>query len=342
MYLSRDGILAILDQLAVNTHDQVLPFNPQTQVQPASLDLRLSNVFWEKNAELGRSTIDFRSHKLEENSPRRLWRKRVLAESESIKLMPMKTINARTHERFKMPSALCGVLYGRSSFSRLGLAITQNGTFINPGWEGHFPLQLTNLGPYPIVLLPYIGICQLCFVSLSSTPSLSYGSPELGSKYAQDDGGPSLWWRDNSVKDAASAMKRRDVTAGSREIIESYLATKDLTVLDRFNKCLARIPVGDFSISTALVSFLHSEKRLIWRYNAGKLASSIIALLVGGIVTTFLYDKGLSLRPNEVIISILCLAVVAGGLWHATFSQPPVFLNKAEEEELLKAVENAS
>ncbi len=61
------------------------------------------------------------------------------------------------------------------------------------------PLQLYNAGEYPIVITPYLPLCQLMLIPLSGLPERSYGEPELESKYINDDGGPSLWWRDRLV-----------------------------------------------------------------------------------------------------------------------------------------------
>jgi deoxycytidine triphosphate deaminase len=95
--------------------------------------------------DLGRSSI----HELD---PIRDWKRFEVNEGQFVTLKPGQTIMARVYERFRMPDDCAGKIEGRSSFARLGLAVHCTGDFINPGWEGYMPLQLSNVGPYPLRL----------------------------------------------------------------------------------------------------------------------------------------------------------------------------------------------
>ncbi|MEP6693919.1 MAG: dCTP deaminase, partial [Chloroflexota bacterium] len=55
--------------------------------------------------------------------------------------------------------------------------------FIDPAWDGHITLELSNVNTIPITLYPGMRIGQLSFFPLSSPAERPYGSPELGSSY---------------------------------------------------------------------------------------------------------------------------------------------------------------
>ncbi len=76
----------------------------------------------------------------------------------------------RVYEKLHIPERYAGKIEGRSSFARLGLSIHATGDFINPGWSGFMPLQLYNAGEYPIVITPYLPLCQLMLIPLSGLP----------------------------------------------------------------------------------------------------------------------------------------------------------------------------
>jgi len=76
-----------------------------------------------------------------------------------------------------------------SSLGRLGLLIHSTAGFIDPGWDGHITLELSNVNNLPITLYPGMRIGQLSFFRLSSPAERPYGSRELGSSY-QGQSGP--------------------------------------------------------------------------------------------------------------------------------------------------------
>ena len=70
-----------------------------------------------------------------------------------------------------------------SSLGRLGLLIHSTAGFIDPAWDGHITLELSNVNTIPITLYPGMRVGQLSFFPLSSRAERPYGSPELGSSY---------------------------------------------------------------------------------------------------------------------------------------------------------------
>jgi len=83
-----------------------------------------------------------------------------------------------------------------SSLGRLGLLIHSTAGFIDPGWDGHVTLELSNVANLPITIYPEMKIGQLSFVQLSEPAERPYGSEGIGSKY-QGQRGPtaSRYWQ---------------------------------------------------------------------------------------------------------------------------------------------------
>lgn len=208
MYLSAESLLAKLPELDFQTHNGEHPFRQDEQLQPASIDLKLSNVFWVPHS---RRALDLKKATIMEISPRRYWKKRTLSEGEHIKLLPGQMLLGRVHEIFTVLSGCAGKIEGRSSYARLGLSVHCTGDFVNPGYRGSMPLQLVNHNPFPVVIYPYVPLCQLVLIKLDSTTGVKYGSDDVQSKYKNDDGGPSCWWRDRQIKRLRENMKAHDL-----------------------------------------------------------------------------------------------------------------------------------
>jgi deoxycytidine triphosphate deaminase len=222
MYLADQDLKALLPELQFKTAHPKHVFEPDSQIQPCSIDLRLDNVFW---LQRWGQQIDLRRTSLLEQQPRRHWEKRRLSDGQSITLRPREMILGRTYESFRIPAGFAGKLEGRSSFSRMGLAIHCSADFINPGYGGHMPLQLINLGTHTIKVYPYLSVCQLIVIKLSSKSARLYGDDDLHSKYVDDDGGPSFWWRDKRIRALQTALGMRSAGRHSIGVARLYRPT---------------------------------------------------------------------------------------------------------------------
>ena len=98
-------------------------------------------------------------------------------------LHPGEFVLGSTLERIKLPDDLVARLEGKSSLGRLGLLIHSTAGFIDPGWDGHVTLELSNVANLPITIYFGMKIGQLSFVQLTEPASAPYGSAGLGSKY---------------------------------------------------------------------------------------------------------------------------------------------------------------
>ena len=104
-------------------------------------------------------------------------------------LHPGEFVLGSTRERLRLPDDLVSRVEGKSSLGRLGLLIHSTAGFIDPAWDGHITLELSNVNTIPITLYAGMRIGQLSFFELSSPAERPYGSPQLGSSY-QGQSGP--------------------------------------------------------------------------------------------------------------------------------------------------------
>jgi deoxycytidine triphosphate deaminase len=70
-----------------------------------------------------------------------------------------------------------------SSLGRLGLLIHSTAGFIDPGWDGHVTLELSNVANLPITIYYGMKIGQVSFMQMTEPAAVPYGSSSLGSKY---------------------------------------------------------------------------------------------------------------------------------------------------------------
>src|SRR5436305_373554 len=98
-------------------------------------------------------------------------------------LHPGEFVLGSTLERIRLPDDLVARLEGKSSLGRLGLLIHSTAGFIDPGWDGHVTLELSNVANLPITIYPGMKIGQISFMQLTEPAATPYGSEAIGSKY---------------------------------------------------------------------------------------------------------------------------------------------------------------
>jgi len=104
-------------------------------------------------------------------------------------LHPGEFVLGSTLERVTLPNDLVARLEGKSSLGRLGLLIHSTAGFIDPGFDGHVTLELSNVANLPITIYNGMKIGQISFMQMTEPAAKPYGSGELGSKY-QGQRGP--------------------------------------------------------------------------------------------------------------------------------------------------------
>jgi len=103
-------------------------------------------------------------------------------------LHPGEFVLGSTLERVSLPDDLVARLEGKSSLGRLGLLIHSTAGFIDPGWDGHVTLELSNVANLPITIYPEMKIGQISFMQMTEPATTPYGSAGIGSKYKGQTG----------------------------------------------------------------------------------------------------------------------------------------------------------
>lgn len=151
-------------------------------VQPASIDVRLDRYF--------RLFDNHRYAVIDPAAPQPGLTRQVEASGDDpFVLHPGEFVLGSTYERVHLGDDIAARLEGKSSLGRLGLLTHSTAGFIDPGFDGHVTLELSNTATMPILLYPGMKIGQLCFFALSSPAETPYGSQQAGSHY-QGQRGP--------------------------------------------------------------------------------------------------------------------------------------------------------
>jgi dCTP deaminase len=156
--------------------------DPDLQIQPASVDLRLGDRF----LEFRRTNIPC-IHPESETEVGEYVSETVVEEHEDFVLHPGDFVLGTTIERVSIPDDLVAHVEGRSSLGRLAVVVHATAGLADPGYEGQITLELSNLGAAPVALTPGMRISQLTFTELSSPAERPYGA-DRGSKYQGQDG----------------------------------------------------------------------------------------------------------------------------------------------------------
>src|SRR5437870_7393238 len=69
-------------------------------------------------------------------------------------LHPGEFVLGSTLERILLPDDLVARLEGKSGLGRLGLLIHSTAGYIDPGWDGHVTLELSNVANLPVTIYP--------------------------------------------------------------------------------------------------------------------------------------------------------------------------------------------
>ena len=184
MVLSDGAIGRLLEsgRIRIDPYDSTL-------MQPSSLDVRVDRLF----RVFRNSRYPYIDVKQEQEELTELVE---VPDGEAFILHPGEFVLGSTLERVTLPDDLVARLEGKSSLGRLGLLIHSTAGFIDPGWDGHVTLELSNVANLPITIYPGMKIGQLSFVQLSEPALRPYGSQGIGSKYQGQRGPtPSRYWR---------------------------------------------------------------------------------------------------------------------------------------------------
>ena len=91
---------------------------------------------------------------------------------------------ARSVEYFKIPRNVMTVCLGKSTYARCGIIV--NITALEPEWEGHVTIEISNTTPVPVMIYAFEGIAQVLFFEAEEDCEISYA--EKKGKYQGQTG----------------------------------------------------------------------------------------------------------------------------------------------------------
>ena len=91
---------------------------------------------------------------------------------------------ARSLEYFRLPRSIMGICLGKSSYARCGIVV--NITPLEPEWQGHLTIEISNTTPLPARIYSNEGIAQVLFFEAGSLPEVSYADRK--GKYQSQQG----------------------------------------------------------------------------------------------------------------------------------------------------------
>lgn len=274
-----------------------------------------------------------------------------------IKLWPGQTILTHINNRIILPADCAGKIEIKSTYARLSLSITA-GDFCNPGYNGFFPLEITNHGNHIVVLHTGSVMGQLMLIPVSGIILVEYSKKATQkNNNGIDDGTPYTFWLERSIK------KIRKET-GNELIIESYehlrkairsSTSDDVNACrDRFDDgflvfCQRRIKKERFkdkdnkpNIRKMIDCFISREKIIQSIYSIRWLS------LIGGIINIFipvynLFAKVEKETPINNIKALLVIAIILfAGFILLQIKKPKAFctFKKIDVEKALERVIN--
>lgn len=164
MFLSDTEIREMIE----NGRLEISPFS-QSQIQSASIDLTLGNVF--SKITTGQNEI------ILPNRPP----KYKMIPTNMYLLDPGEFILATTQEYLRLPDDVIAFIEGRSSYGRLGLFV-QNAGWIDPGFEGELTLQLYNANKASIAVEAGMRLGKIVFAKTGKPAAHPYNGKYQGQK----------------------------------------------------------------------------------------------------------------------------------------------------------------
>jgi dCTP deaminase len=90
----------------------------------------------------------------------------------------------RTVEYFRIPRGVLAICLGKSTYARCGIIV--NVTPLEPSWEGHVTIEVSNTTPLPARIYANEGICQFLFLEGDQECETSYA--DRAGKYMRQTG----------------------------------------------------------------------------------------------------------------------------------------------------------
>ena len=165
MILSNRDIMAEIESGGLNFD----PMIESDQVSTSSVDLRLGDVFTRPQKPLTGVSFSIDPDKV---SPEEVFRKYgeviTVPDGEKFELKPGDFVLSYTLEKVELPNYLAARIEGRSKMARFGVSIHLTAPTVQANFKGQLRLEISNIGPYTVLLEPGTQFCQLIIEKLSS------------------------------------------------------------------------------------------------------------------------------------------------------------------------------
>ena len=221
-------------------------------------------------------------------------------------LLPKQTVLTHIANRIKIPNDCAGKIEIKSTYARLSLSIT-SGDFCNPGYDGYFPLEITNHGNHIIQVHAKSVMAQLMIIALPGPILVEYSKKATQkNEKGFDDGIPYTFWTERSIKKLRENAGdeslivlfnnlKKQITPQVVDDINAYKSRFDDTFLtycqnvihkERFKNQDNKRP----DVKKILNSYIEREKRLKWLYSI-RFISLVMAILSLGKLVFDIYIK---------------------------------------------------
>jgi dCTP deaminase len=161
----REKITALMKAPLIKDRLIITPLMDENQIGPASIDVRLGNVF----IVVRRGNLGSIDPATTEDQPQRYHASHYSNFGQKFFLHPHELVLASTLEYVRLPSHVAVSVTTRSSWGRVGLVIA-TATAVHPGWKGSITLELLNHGEVPLVLYPGLSVAQMVLYDAVGAP----------------------------------------------------------------------------------------------------------------------------------------------------------------------------
>ena len=148
---------------------------PHTPFDTHSVDLRLADAISVPKA--GQFTYDLTQPGSIANTITQHSDELTITEGQPFHLKPNQFVLGNTLESIELPispdspTCLSARIEGKSSRARFGLLVHFTAPTVHPGFQGTLTLEIINLGPASLLLIPGMYIAQLIVEEVKGTPS---------------------------------------------------------------------------------------------------------------------------------------------------------------------------
>ena len=164
------------------THNMIDPFEDK-QVRGTKISYGLSSYGYD--ARVSNEFKIFTNINSEIIDPKNFKQNNFISKNgEECIIPPNSFVLSNTVEYFKIPNDVMVICLGKSTYARCGIIV--NVTPLEPSWEGHVTLEISNATPLPAKIYANEGVAQFIFLKGNEKPDITYADRD--GKYMKQSG----------------------------------------------------------------------------------------------------------------------------------------------------------